>query len=173
MLHWKERKKHARTEDSWLSTTRGGDNAQNRKGVSLGTFMRPRGNRSQREKGLGSWGYVRSVIEARQKRPSVIMPAHGDVSSYDLVVIGTPVWAWSVSSPVRAYLMANNVRLPAVAFFCTPGARGSENAFAQMQSVTGKAPRAVLTVTTPAVASGSYRESLMAFVRAITPSSNS
>jgi menaquinone-dependent protoporphyrinogen IX oxidase len=115
-------------------------------------------------------GYARSVIEARQKRPSVIMPAHGDVSSYDLVVVGTPVWAWSVSSPVRAYLMANKDRLPAVAFFCTLGARGSENAFAQMQSVTGKAPRAVLAVTTRAVASGSYREPLMSFVKAIASS---
>ena len=122
-------------------------------------------------KRAGLLGYVRSIIEARQKRPSVIMPAHADVSSYDLVVVGTPVWAWSVSSPVRAYLMANKDRLPTLAFFCTQGARGSENAFAQMQSVTGKAPRAVLAVTTSAVASGTHRESLMAFVRAIAPSS--
>jgi flavodoxin len=123
-------------------------------------------------KRAGLLGYVRSVVEARQKRPSMIMPAKAEVASYDLVVVGSPVWAWSVSSPVRAYLMANKDRLPAVAFFCTLGSSGSENAFAQMQSVTGKAPRAVLAVTTRAVASGSYREPLMAFVKEIAPSPN-
>ena len=69
----------------------------------------------------GFFGYIRSLVEARQKRPSVIAPAKLDASSYDLVVIGTPVWGWSVSSPVRAYLMANRDRLPEVAFFCTLG----------------------------------------------------
>jgi hypothetical protein len=64
---------------------------------------------------VGFFGYMRSLVEARQKRPSVIAPAKHDVSSYDLVVVGTPVWAWSVSSPVRAYLMANRDRLPEVA----------------------------------------------------------
>jgi flavodoxin len=50
----------------------------------------------------GFFGYMRSLVEARQKRPSVIEPAKRDPSSYDLVVVGTPVWGWPVSSPVRA-----------------------------------------------------------------------
>jgi flavodoxin len=91
----------------------------------------------------GFFGYMRSLVEARQKRPSVIAPAKRDASSYDLVVIGTPVWGWSVSSPVRAYLMANRDQLPEVAFFCTLGGAGGANAFAQMQGITGKIPRAL------------------------------
>ena len=75
----------------------------------------------------GFLGYMRSLLEARRKRPSVIAPGKHDVSSYDLVVIGTPVWAWSLSSPVRAYLMAKTNQLPAVAFFCTLGGKGSES----------------------------------------------
>jgi hypothetical protein len=70
------------------------------------------------------------------------------------VVIGTPVWAWSVSSPVRAYLTANKGRLPAVAFFCTLGGKGSETAFGQMQEIVGKPPRATCAITARDVASG-------------------
>lgn len=46
----------------------------------------------------GVLGYIRSLVEARRKRPSTIRPNKQDVSSYDLVVVGTPVWAWSLSS---------------------------------------------------------------------------
>ncbi len=101
-------------------------------------------------------GYIRSLLEASRKRPSTILPKTQDVSSYDLVVIG-PVGAWSPSSPVRAYLMATARQLPEVAFFCTLGARGSENAFAQMATIVGKKPRAICAITQREVLSGSYR----------------
>jgi hypothetical protein len=41
----------------------------------------------------GFLGYMRSLLEASRKRPSTILPRKHEVSSYDLVVIGTPVWA--------------------------------------------------------------------------------
>lgn len=102
----------------------------------------------------GFLGYLRSVIEARRGKLPDIMPARNDPSSFDLVVIGTPVWAWSLSSPVRAYLTANRDRLPAVAFFCTLGGKGSETAFAQMQGIAGKSPRATCAILARDVASG-------------------
>ena len=96
----------------------------------------------------GVLGYLRSVIEARRQRPSItVARAIKDPSLYDLIILGTPVWAWSVSSPVRAYMMANRTRFAAVAFFCTCGGSGSDSAFAQMQQLAGKAPRGRLFFT--------------------------
>jgi menaquinone-dependent protoporphyrinogen IX oxidase len=118
----------------------------------------------------GFFGYVRSLVEAIQKNPSAIAQSKSDLSSYDRVVIGTPVWAWSVSSPVRAYLMANKGHLPEVAFFCTLGGKGSESVFGQMQSLAGKAPRAVYAVTAGEVTSARYRAGLAAFAKALEPS---
>jgi menaquinone-dependent protoporphyrinogen IX oxidase len=115
----------------------------------------------------GFLGYLRSVIEARRKRSANIRPARNDPKSFDLVVIGTPVWAWSVSSPVRAYLTANKDRLPAVAFFCTLGGKGSETAFAQMQGIVGKSPRATCAITAREVASGGQGPSLASFAEAL------
>ena len=118
----------------------------------------------------GFLGYVRSLLEARRKRPSTIAPKKHDVSSYDLVVIGTPVWAWSLSSPVRAYLMATASQLPEVAFFCTLGAKGSENAFAQMTALVGKKPRAVCAITQRDALSGTHLDRLSAFEKALQES---
>jgi flavodoxin len=115
----------------------------------------------------GFLGYVRSLLEARRKCPSVIAPIKHDVSSYDLVVVGTPVWAWSLSSPVRAYLMATANHLPEVAFFCTLGGKGSQNTFAQMTAIVGKQPRAVCAITQGEVLAGRYLAPLSAFEKAL------
>ena len=72
-------------------------------------------------------GYLRSLVEAMRQSCVDIVPHGLDVASYDLIVIGTPVWAGSVSSPVRAYLAENRQQLPHVAFFCSLGGRGSES----------------------------------------------
>lgn len=115
----------------------------------------------------GFLGYLRSVIEARGRRAATIRPARNDPKSFDLVVIGTPVWAWSVSSPVRAYLTENKDRFPAVAFFCTLGGAGSETVFAQMQGIVGKPPRATCAITARDIAAGGEGAQLANFARAL------
>jgi flavodoxin len=118
----------------------------------------------------GFLGVMRSLIEAMRRRPAAIEPARSSAAAYDLVIIGTPVWAWSVSSPVRAYLMANRKNLPRVAFFCTLGNRGDDGALAQMQSLVGEAPHATAAFKMRDVAAGRFRETLAAFVRALETS---
>jgi len=115
----------------------------------------------------GFLGYMRSLLETRGKRPSIIGPKKHDVSSYDLVVVGTPVWAWSLSSPVRAYLMTTTSQLPEVAFFCTFGGAGSDSTFAQMTAIAGKKPCAVCAITEREVLSGRYSDRLSAFAKAL------
>jgi hypothetical protein len=51
------------------------------------------------ESRVGLVGIMRSLIEALRQRPAQIAAVRFNPSSYDLVIIGTPVWAWSVSSP--------------------------------------------------------------------------
>ncbi len=114
----------------------------------------------------GFFGIVRSLIEAARQRPAQIAPAKHSPSSYDLIIIGTPVWAWSVSSPVRAYIIANEKSLPQVAFFCTLGNRGSESTFAQMQKLAGRAPVATAMFKIRDVGAGRLSPRLAEFVQA-------
>lgn len=94
----------------------------------------------------GALGYLRSAYQAFRQRTVQIGPSKHDASAYDLVVVGTPIWDASVSSPVRSYLAREAGRLPAVAFFCTCGGRGGERAFAQMARECGKTPTTTLIV---------------------------
>ncbi|SAK93978.1 flavodoxin family protein [Caballeronia ptereochthonis] len=95
----------------------------------------------------GMQGYVRSLADAICGRSVRIDPPEHDVARYDVVVIGTPVWAGTVSAPVRAWLAANRRRLPHVAFFCTQHARGAATAFADMTKLAGKQPVARCAIT--------------------------
>jgi flavodoxin len=119
---------------------------------------------TDRENRSGIFGYLRSVAESLQKRGASITPMNTDPASYDLVVVGTPVWAWSVSSPVRSYLAAYRGHLPDIAFFCTMGGRGSERAFEEMQAIAGKASRANYALTAREVASETYGAHLAQFL---------
>lgn len=114
----------------------------------------------------GFRGYWRSVAQARQLMPSAIMPPRRDPAAYDLVVIGTPVWGWSVSPPVRAYLLTNRFSLPDVAFFCTMTIGGGAAAFRQMQHLSGKVPRAVMAITKREAAHHGFKDRLEAFLDA-------
>ena len=66
-----------------------------------------------------SLGRPRSAIEGLLGLRSSITPPKHDLSEYDLVVVGTPVWSARLSSPVRAYLSQQRASLKRVAFFCT------------------------------------------------------
>ncbi|RZF25658.1 flavodoxin [Paraburkholderia sp. UYCP14C] len=115
----------------------------------------------------GPFGYVRSLVEAMHARPSQIAPPKHDASDYDLVVIGSPVWSGTVSSPVRAYLYANFERLNRVAFFCCFARRGGESALKEMNALCGAAPLAECCVTAREARHGDASRVLSDFVERI------
>jgi len=67
-----------------------------------------------------------------------------DPEEYDIVVIGTPIWSWTVTPAIRTYLAVNKLRN--VAFFCTEGSSGGKKAFKEMQRISKK-PIATLELT--------------------------
>ena len=50
----------------------------------------------------GVVGYLRSAFEALFHRTPWIQPPRRAVGDYALVIIGTPVWAGNMASPVRS-----------------------------------------------------------------------
>jgi hypothetical protein len=92
----------------------------------------------------GIVGYLRSGYEAWFARPVGLRPPEFDPGAYDVVVVGTPIWNASLSSPVRAFLTLNRSKLPAVAFFVTYGGSSLKRVLRQMQDISGRAPVATL-----------------------------
>lgn len=94
----------------------------------------------------GPLGFIRSGFEARYRRLPPIAAAERDPMRYARVVIGTPIWAGSVASPVRAYLRRYHASIREVAFFATCGGSGSQSAFRQMAYEYGGEPLARLVL---------------------------
>lgn len=114
---------------------------------------------------LEGWpGYLMCAIESLAALTPALRPAQHRPSNYELVLVGTPVWFWNVSSPVRSWLEAHTLR-HRVAFFCTMGGSGSGRAFATMAQLAGKAPVATLALREDEVASGAFERKLDAFVK--------
>ncbi len=94
----------------------------------------------------GLFGYLRSGFEGTLGRLTELKPLSKHPERYGLVVVGTPVWSASVSSPVRTFLAQHKATLNRVAFFCTYRGSGNERTFRQMAGVCGKAPVATMAV---------------------------
>jgi len=115
----------------------------------------------------GLVGYLGCAFEARTGRTPVVLPVRQDPARFELVLLGTPVWAWSLSSPVRTYLREHGRHLKRVAFFCTMAAAGADNAFSEMQALCGKVPLATLVLTDRELEARSHGVALSAFVKAL------
>ena len=94
----------------------------------------------------GAVGFLVGAKDARLKRLTDIESPSRDPSQYGTVLIGTPVWAWTMSPAVRTYLARMKERLPRVAFFLTTGGTGIERTFKAMSRVSGKQPVATLGI---------------------------
>jgi multimeric flavodoxin WrbA len=115
----------------------------------------------------GLLGFLRSGAEAYAGVLAPVDHPRRDPADYDVVVVGTPVWAASVSTPVRTYLWRERERLPQVAFVATLGGIGQERALAQMKTLAGRAPIATLVVREGVLAHGAPREEVARFAESL------
>ncbi|MGD2247145.1 MAG: NAD(P)H-dependent oxidoreductase [Candidatus Methanofastidiosia archaeon] len=88
----------------------------------------------------GPIGFLRSGYQAYRKSLIDIKDLKKDVSEYDVVIIGTPVWAGTVSSPVRTFLHIYKDYFNKVAFFSTHGGDEPQKEFNEMKATCGKTP---------------------------------
>ena len=93
------------------------------------------------KKGIIDW-----IISGRQGMSGEVVdikPANKNPQDYDLVVVGTPIWAGYLSSPTRKYLREKRGKFRKVAFFSTASDDNGERAFKQMEEECGVSPVAV------------------------------
>ncbi len=115
----------------------------------------------------GLVGYVRSAIDSLLQRRTTLTPPQHDASRYDLVIVGSPVWNASVSTPIRTWLEQHRGQLPPLAFFVTEGGRGGGRAMRQMAALAGGLPTPTLELTDADVARGDLQARLAPFVAAV------
>lgn len=115
----------------------------------------------------GVFGYLTAGRDAWKKHTSEIRPVKIDPGYYDLVVVGTPVWAWNLTPAVRAFLAVHGAHIKRVAFFCTQGGSGADGVFKQMAELCGQEPAATLALTEDEVKKNNYTAKVRAFAKAL------
>jgi flavodoxin len=120
---------------------------------------------SQDRRGLR--GYLRSAFDATLSRWVPTDAIDRDPTHYDLVIVGTPVWGWSLSAPVRSFLSNHARRLHKVAFFVTEGGGGERRVFEQMAQVVAADPVATLALAQRDVERGTAYSAIESFLAAL------
>jgi flavodoxin len=85
------------------------------------------------------------------------------VADYDLVIIGTPIWAWTMSNPIRGFFEKNKQNLKKVAFFATMGNSGDKRTFSHMEKLSGLVPVTTISLIDSKVKKGDFKTELADF----------
>lgn len=125
-------------------------------GADLETIV----DRAQR---TGLLGYLRSVVEAVMEQRPAIRESRRLPGQYDLIVIGTPVWARRMASPVRSWLVRHRPHLARVAFFCTSEGHGDAQVLGDLAAVCGQPPVATLALHVSRIEQRTHRRRVESF----------
>lgn len=117
----------------------------------------------------GWLGYLRSGYEALRRKLPTIRPTSKNPLDYELVILGTPVWAGRVATPMRRYINQNRNRFSHIAAFCTMGEPGEDKALDELAALCGQKPVARLVLTTTEIEGGQYRDKVGSFARSLAP----
>lgn len=117
----------------------------------------------------GLFGYWRSAREALRATPVELEPERLQPRDYPLVVIGSPVWAGNVSSPVRAWIHRHRGELTRVALFCTQGGSGGPKVLRHMAGLCDRKPVATAFFNDAEIDGRQYLGKADAFAGALAP----
>jgi flavodoxin len=118
-----------------------------------------------RREGLpGIW---RGLLDAMLRRCPPILVPNKNPAQYDVVIVGGPIWAGRMASPVRTYAKRYLRQAPEVAFFCTAGGRKADAAFEDLQRLCELQPRATWLVDARHLEPEAHRAELAHFIAQI------
>ena len=116
------------------------------------------------KKNSGPLGFVSAGRDAKAKKLTKLADIKRDPALYDLVVLGTPIWAGTLSSAMRTYIANDKSKFKRVAFFCTHGGSQSQQLFAEMEALCERRPVSILALQEKEVKTGNYQGKIRQFV---------
>ncbi len=114
----------------------------------------------------GKTGYIVAGKDAMMKKETEIEEVSYNPENFDMLVVGTPVWAGKVTPAIRTYLEKYKDEIDHAAFFCTHGGGGESNTFNDMKEIIGE-PKEVLTLRDKEVKEGEHLDNLSNFIESI------
>lgn len=118
--------------------------------------------------------YTLGCLRALREEGEPIDPEIIDVSAYDLIVIGTPVWAWKATPPINAAIAAiRGCKGKRAVLFATCGASAKETLPALRRALEAKGVEVAgeFVFTKQEIEKGKKIDALIASVQAVLSSS--
>ena len=115
----------------------------------------------------GALGYMSSAVNAIRKTSANINELKNDISTYDLIIIGTPVWTGKMSTPIRTFIAQNHVKFKNTAFFATATGPKFDGTFKEMEELSKTSPIAKLGLKGSEIKDGSYKSKVDEFTKNI------
>lgn len=118
--------------------------------------------------GRGAVDFLKACYDSVMGRLPGIETTQAMPQSYDLVVVGGPVWAGHVATPVRAFLNGRRGQFKSIAFFLTAGGSPTDAALKEMGDIAQIAPVATLGLKTAEVHGATCAAAVDGFAKALT-----
>ena len=118
----------------------------------------------------GLVGWLRCGMDSMRKTTQPLSPFETEkrLQDYDLVVLGTPVWAGRCSSVLRIFLTAHGRKLERVAYVVTRGSDGrNEDVYDQMDLYTARPRLAAASLRSGSVGYTFWQEEFLRQTREI------
>lgn len=115
----------------------------------------------------GTMGYIRSGFESFFKTLPAIKETKHKPEDYDLVIIGTPVWAMTIASPVRSYLIKNKTKFKKIAVLVTAGDNKFDKPAKAVEDIVKKKPEAVLGLIEDEVKGNKFDGKIKKFIEEV------
>ncbi len=111
----------------------------------------------------GFFGFLRAGSNALKKK-IIKINTKKEPSKYDLVIIGGPLWAGSLSAPVRSYLAKNEIKK--LAFFSCCGSGEPKKSIEQLNELRVK-PSPMLFLSEKKVKANMHHSEVISFCNKI------
>jgi len=109
----------------------------------------------------GLLGWLISGMDAFLKRYTTIKQIEKNPSQYDIVIVGTPIWATNISTPIRTYIHNYKDGFKNTAFFCTSAGdrpKDTLKIFKDMENLCSKNPAALISFSERNVKANSFEK---------------
>lgn len=113
----------------------------------------------------GVWGQLRCALDNLLGLRPGIVAEDRSLGEYETIVLAAPVWVRRLAAPMRSFIAQHRGQFTAVAYVCTYGGSGAENAANQVAALAGAPLVAALAVTSQELEQGDYRRRVDAFLK--------
>lgn len=115
----------------------------------------------------GAVNWLIAGKDAFKNRLTEINDIKKDLKMHDLIIIGTPVWAGTITPAIRSFLEKYKHEIKNIAFFSTMGGENPGKTFSELEKVSGKKPLAILPLRTKEVRNNQGQDKIKDFVKEI------